>query len=140
MNTLSLFNTLFNDMDYCTPSFARAAKVSNPRVDVTEKKESYDLEMELPGMTGNDVDIELKDGVLTIASKKSEEAEKQSDKSDDVQWLIKECRSYEFARRFTLPQDIDEDGVSAEFKNGVLSVRIPRKALPSPKKIAITAA
>ena len=140
MNALSLFNSLFDDLDYCTPSFVRTASVSNPKVDVTEKKDAYDLEMELPGMTDKDVDIELKDGVLTIASKKNEEHEKASDKKDEVQWLIKERRSFEFARRFTLPQDIDEEAVRAEFKNGVLSVKIPRKALPSPKKIAITAA
>ena len=54
-------------------------------------------------------------------------------------WLIKERRTSSFTRRFTLPDDIDAEKVAASFKNGVLNVVIPRKALSAPKRIAITA-
>ena len=96
--------------------------------------------MDLPGRTEKDVNVELEHNVLTISSQKEEAKEEKSDKKDKDTWLIRERRVSNFSRRFTLPNDVDGDKVAATFKNGVLSVSIPRKALPSPKKIAIAVA
>jgi len=153
MNELSLFNTLFGDHDYgfnfpdlveSTPSF------NMPKVDVKENKDSYVLDMDLPGRSDKDINLELKDKVLTISSHKEETKEEKSpDKKDkdnkkvdeNGEWLIRERRTSDFTRRFTLPEDINEEKVNAAFKNGVLTVTIPRKVIaPSAKKIAITAA
>lgn len=138
MNALSLFNSLFDEMDSnVMPSAARFERaISMPRVDVTEKKDDYELAMELPGLNENDVQIELKDKVLSIASHKEES--KKEDKKDGT-YLIKERRSFDFERRFTLPEDIDEEAVTADFANGILTVKIPRKALAAPKRICISA-
>ncbi len=139
MNELSLFNRLFNDGDFFQKSFDSATV---PSVDVKETKDSYVLDMDLPGKTENDVDLSLKDDVLTISSHTEETTENKSDEkeADQGEWLIRERRNYSFTRRFTLPQDVNAEGVNASFKNGVLTVVMPRKPVSEPKKIAITAA
>lgn len=142
MNELALFNRLFNgdDAGFFRPSFEGTNAV--PSVDVKENKDSYVLDMDLPGKTENDVDLSLKDDVLTISSHNEETKETKSDGKDAEkgEWLIRERRSYNFTRRFTLPQDVNADAVNASFKNGVLTVVMPRKPVTEPKKIAITVA
>jgi len=140
MNELALFNRLFNEGDFFPKSFEATTAV--PSVDVKETKDSYVLDMDLPGKTENDVDLSLKDDVLTISSHQEETKEKKSEAKDAEQgeWLIRERRNYSFTRRFTLPQDVNADGVNASFKNGVLTVVMPRKPITEPKKIAITVA
>lgn len=140
MNELTLFNRLFNEGDFFPKSFEATTAV--PSVDVKETKDSYVLDMDLPGKTENDVDLSLKDDVLTISSHQEETKEKKSEAKDAEQgeWLIRERRNYSFTRRFTLPQDVNTDGVNASFKNGVLTVVMPRKPITEPKKIAISVA
>ena len=82
MNELSLIDSLFNDVLDSTPSVMYRAGVSAPRVDVTEDEGAYTLEMELPGRTENDVNIELDHDNLTISSKVCEEKESKEDKKD----------------------------------------------------------
>ena len=133
MNGLSLIDSLLDGMDY-------GCCASAPSVDVRETDEAYILDMDLPGRTENDISLTLKEGVLAIASVKQEQAgKKPADK--DVQWLLRERSRSSFARRFTLPDDIDADAVSAVFKNGVLTVTIPRrKEARQERKIVIQAA
>lgn len=142
MNELSLFNSLFNDvMGDVTPSVIYHTPVSSPRVDVLEDNNSYTLEMELPGRTEKDVNIELHKDVLTIESVCQEKNEKEdkNSKKDDKKYLLKERRCSNFQRSFTLPQDIDSESVTANFKNGVLTVQMQKKAITPPKKIMIEA-
>lgn len=145
MKTLSLFNPtfasdVFDRLDQELGLFApvSSACFTTPRVDVRETNESYIMDMDLPGMTEKDIDLNLQDRVLTIASVK--EAEKTEDKSksaDGTTWLIRERRNASFSRRFTLPEDIDPSKVDASFKNGVLTITIPRKPETQPRQITI---
>ncbi|WP_407429173.1 Hsp20/alpha crystallin family protein [Treponema sp.] len=146
MNALSLFNDWLNN-DYYGTSGCYGNSVSTPDVDVTENKDSYILDMDLPGRTENDVNLELNEGVLTIASSSEKNETKQiEDKSEEKkenekpQFLLRERRRTSFRRSFTLPKDIDAEGVTAGFKNGVLTVRIPRKPESAPRKIQINIA
>ena len=107
-------------------------------VDVKETKDAYLMDMDLPGLTEKDVEISLKDYLLSISSVKEAKTEKE-EKKDDGEWLIKERSSMQFMRRFSLPNDIDADAVKANFANGVLSVIIPRKSESSVRTIAINA-
>ncbi|MBR2361885.1 MAG: Hsp20/alpha crystallin family protein [Spirochaetaceae bacterium] len=142
MNSLAFFNPrftsdLFDVIDRNLADFVpsqAAPQVISPKVDVRETPAAYILDMDLPGLTEKDVEINLKDRVLSISSKMEEKKEEKK----DGEWLIKERRSSCFSRRFTLPQDIDAEKVTAEFKHGVLSVDIPRKPEPQAKQIAIT--
>lgn len=141
MNELSLFDSLFNNtMDSV---FNNYRTVSVPKVDVKETENAYSLDMELPGRTENDVNIELDHNTLTISSKKEETTEKgegTEKNNNSGKWLIRERRTSEFSRSFRLPEDVDNENVKATFKNGILNVMMPRKALATPKRIAIECA
>lgn len=141
MNELSLFDSLFNNtMDSV---FNNYRTVSVPKVDVKETENAYSPDMELPGRTENDVNIELDHNTLTISSKKEETTEKSegTEKNNNSgKWLIRERRTSEFSRSFRLPEDVDNENVKATFKNGILNVMMPRKALATPKRIAIECA
>lgn len=143
MNELALFNDLFNgfDDDAYLPSFNFKKAFHTPKVDVKENKDNYSLEMDLPGKSEKDVNVELNGNVLTISSEhetKKDENENK-DKKDGSKWLIHERSYSKFSRSFTLPDDVDATKLSANVKNGVLTVTMPRKALTEAKKIAITA-
>ncbi len=143
MNELSLFNSLFDNAFDCGMPDLTWKTARLPKVDVKENKDSYSLQMDLPGATEKDVDIEIDHGVMTISSVKTAEKEEKNEKNEkkeEGKWLIRERVQSQFARRFTLPDDIDETKVTASFKNGVLNVTMARKALPEPKKIAIEVA
>ena len=140
MNELSLFDSLFNDVlgSDVAPVLYHTAYAHSPRVNVSEEDDAYTLEMELPGRNEKDVNIELNHNNLTISSKTEEtKEEKKNDKKR--KYLVKECHTASFSRSFSLPTDIDEDSISATFKNGILSVNMKKKAIATPKKIAIAA-
>lgn len=152
MNELSLFNTLFNDDGYGFPTF-HTERARVPSVDVIENNSGYVIMMDLPGRTEKDVEISLKDDVLTIASVKQakpkdngraeDNAESKADSNSDSgvkNYLIRERYAYDFQRSFTMPKDINQDAVSATFKNGVLAITIERKPTAEKRKIAIQAA
>lgn len=144
MNELALFNDLFGDFaddGYMMPSINWKKVFQAPKVDIKEDSGTYTLQMDLPGKTDKDVKIELNHNVLTISSEKSEDKkEEKSGKKEDGKWLVKERSYQKFSRSFTLPDDVEAEKVAAEVKNGVLTVTMPRKALPAPKRIAIKSA
>lgn len=143
MNSLAFFNPrftsdLFDVIDRNLSSMAPISAASSritPQVDVRETPDAYVLDMDLPGVTENDVEINLKERILTISSVKDEK--KEEEKTGD--WLIRERKTMSFSRSFSLPQDIDEQNVSAEFDKGVLTINIPRKPEPKPLQISIKA-
>jgi len=145
MNELSLLDSFFdNALTDTVPEFNWKHSFNVPKVDVKENNNAYVLEMDLPGRTDKDVNLELDHNVLTISSRQEENkeeksADKKGMKKNDGTWLIRERHICSFSRRFTLPADVDAEKVAATFKNGVLAVTIPRKALATPKKIAIEA-
>ncbi len=142
MNELSLFNDFFDDLlgnGYGVPAYNKKSYFHEPKVDVKESKDNYILQMDLPGKTDKDVNIELDHNTLTISSIKEEKKEEKSDKKSDEKWIVRERSYSHFSRRFALPDDVAADNISASVKNGVLTVTMPRKALTEPKRIAITA-
>lgn len=140
MNELALFNDLFGDFAddrYMMPSINLKKVFQVPKVDIKEDSNAYTLKMDMPGKTDKDVNIELNHNVLTISSENKKENEEKSEKKEEGKWLVKERSFQKFSRSFTLPEDVEAEKVSAEVKNGVLTVTMPRKALPAPKRIAI---
>lgn len=104
-----------------------------PAVDVSEADGKLVVKAELPGMSKDDVDIALTDNVLTIRGEK-----KQEEKREEGEMHVWE-RSYgSFMRSFTLPCRVSEDQVTAEFKDGVLTVTLPKVEEPAGRKIEIT--
>ena len=133
MNELNFLDSLLgNVMDA-----AISGTSSSPCVDVIENNDSYSLEMELPGRNENDVSIELDHNKLTIASVKEDKKTEKENKN--TKYVLKERKNFNFKRSFTLPKDVDTDSISANFKNGVLTVYMQKKAKEAPKKILIEA-
>lgn len=129
---------LFNEWFFGDDGYYGYSNSRTPAVDITENKDAYIFEMDLPGRTEKDINIELKDDILTIESAKQEKSEKENG-GNEKKFLIHERRHPEFARHFTLPNDVSGDNVSAEFKNGVLTIRIEKSPKTAPKRIEIKA-
>ena len=110
-----------------------------PSVDVRETDKAYVLEAELPGFDEKDIEIRLDGSNLTIESKKVEEKNAEvTAKTVDENYLIRERRASSFNRSFKLPENADSEGISASFKNGILSLEIRKKAEAQAKVIQIT--
>ncbi|MFC4257584.1 Hsp20/alpha crystallin family protein [Marinobacter lacisalsi] len=103
-----------------------------PAVDIKETKEAFVIEAELPGMKKEDVKVTVHDGVLTIQGERKKEEETGDDKHHRVE------RVYgSFLRRFTLPDNVDEDSIRARFKEGVLSLTLTKAEPAEPKAIEV---
>ena len=107
-----------------------------PSVDVREDQKEITFEVELPGIKPEEVDITCENGVLTVRGEKQNER-REGDESSRYHMVERTYGS--FSRSFQLPQGVDEDKIEADFEHGILSVRIPKAALPQPRKIQIRA-
>jgi HSP20 family protein len=103
-----------------------------PRVDIVEVNGTYELTADLPGLKKDDIKIEIHDNVLTLRGEKKLEEEKK-----DKNYRLCERYFGEFVRTFTLPENVNKDGIEAEFKDGVLTVAIPKVEKPKPKQIEV---
>jgi HSP20 family protein len=105
-----------------------------PAVDVEEYEDRFELYVDLPGVATKDVEITLERGVLTLAG------ERKAEREDGQMTRHRRERGYgKFYRRFILPDTVNADGVEATERNGVLEVRIPKKAAAQPRRIQIAA-
>jgi HSP20 family protein len=106
-------------------------------VDVTESDKAYEIKADLPGLSEKNVDVKLANDVLTIKGEKQEEKE---EKRKD--YYLRERHFGSFERSFQIPEGIDAERVEASFKNGVLTVTLPKTpaAQKAAKKIEIKAA
>jgi len=100
----------------------------SPRVDVVEREGQFMVHADLPGMTKEDVKVEVTDGMLTI------EGERKWDKQEERQgYTYSECRYGSFYRCIPLPEGADTTKVTAEFRKGVLEVTMPTAPRPEQK-------
>ncbi len=103
-----------------------------PAVDIRETDDALLVEAELPGIDKKDVNVEVKDGVLTISGERKFEKDVKEENVHRIE------RSYgRFVRSFSLPTNVDTDKVEATMKDGVLSVRLPKKESAKPKAITV---
>jgi len=104
-----------------------------PSVDVSETDGEYQIKAEIPDVKKEDVRVTLEDGVLTIQGERKQEKEEKDKKYHRIE------RSYgSFVRSFTLPDLVDEEKVKAEFKDGVLNLKLPKSEKAKPKAIEVT--
>ena len=103
-----------------------------PVVDVMETDEDFQIRAELPGVEKEDVKLSVENGVLAISGHREQEKEEKGKRYHKIE------RAYgSFARSFTMPDVVDEQKVTAEFKNGVLTVRLPKSEKARPKSIEV---
>jgi HSP20 family protein len=103
-----------------------------PTADVWETDEEVVYAFDLPGISEQDISVELEDGALTISAERAREHE-----VEDGKYFRFERRFGTFSRTIGLPQGVDEDGVSAKYENGVLEVHARKPEQPKPRKIEI---
>ena len=110
-----------------------------PSVDVRETDKAYIFEAELPGFDEKDIEIRLDGSNLIIESKKIEGKNAEGEaKTGNGDYLIRERRVSSFSRSFKLPENADNEGISASFKNGILSMEIRKKAEAQARLIQIS--
>lgn len=135
---LSLFDEMNRLFEDAVP-FAQSARGSSgfkPNIDLTEREKEYILTGEFPGLDANDIDIELRDNSLTLRGEKRSQHEHKDGERVHIE------RSFgSFSRSFSFGVEIDEDNASAEMKNGVLTIHVPKsvKVLKGAKKLSINA-
>ena len=105
------------------PLYGKRAK-NIMKTDVKETKDSYELDIDLPGFKKDDVQIELKDGYLTISATKDLEKDKKDHKG---RYIRQERYSGNCQRSFYVGDGVTEDDIHAKFKNGILKLSVPKK-------------
>jgi HSP20 family protein len=107
-------------------------KTWNPAVDVYEESDRFVIKAELPGLDRKDIEVDLNDRVLTLKGERSFENEVKEDG-----YYRKERAFGKFHRAFTLPANLNADEIKAEFKDGLLTINIPKPEEEKPKQITI---
>ena len=120
------FSNFGMDMDH-------SDTVWSPSVDITETEIAYEVKAEIPGMDKKDIKISVQENVLLLSGEKKKEEEKEDQNYHRVE------RSYgKFERSFKLPTDVKADEIKAKYKDGVLSVEIPKAEEVKPKEITVS--
>ena len=104
----------------------------SPSADISETEKEYLIRAQLPGLRKEDVKVTLGEGVITIEGERKQEKEEKGEKFHRVESFYGS-----FARSFGLPENIKADAVRSEYKDGVLSVHIPKAEKEQAKQIAI---
>lgn len=103
-----------------------------PAVDIKETGEAFTIEAELPGMKKEDVKVTVDDGVLSIQGERKHEEETEDKKHHRIE------RVYgSFLRRFTLPENVDENSIKASFEDGVLTLNLKKAEPKEPRAIEV---
>jgi HSP20 family protein len=129
-----LFDDVFRGFDLA-PLGSMSRMAGWPHVEVVDNDKDVRISAELPGLEDKDVEVLMGDGVLTIRGEKRSEIE-------DKERALSERTYGRFERRIPLAWEVEEDKIDASFKNGVLTVTLPKAAESSPevKRIAINRA
>ena len=123
-----VFRSLLDD-DY---SVARTCL----KVDVREEEDDYKLEAELPGVSESDIDVKVENDLLHISTEMEEKKEEKNEEKNEG-YLLRERRRSSYHRSFVLPKDADGEKIEANFRNGLLTLRIPKSEAAKPKKIEV---
>jgi len=121
-----LFNTLFEDRN------SAVQQRWMPAMDLVEADDHFLLKADLPGLSEEDVAIEVRDNALTISGERKAEHERR-----ERGWYRVERSFGRFSRSLSLPEGVDPDSISASFDRGVLSVTIPKPEQRKPRRIEI---
>lgn len=106
-----------------------------PDVDIRETDDEILVSVEIPGMDQKDLNVSVRENVLTLKGEK-----KRGEETENTTSLVNErCYGF-FARSFTLPADIQADKITAQYKNGLLTVTLPKAEKVKPKEISVKVA
>ena len=134
---------VFDDMDNMIHSFfntdcnfpVRDTRDWSPAVDVKETDNSFILTADIPGLTKKDIKVNVANGKLSISGERTYETDQENDN-----YHYRERCFGTFDRSFNLPETVDEENISASFKNVILNVALPKHAniLPKEREIKVS--
>jgi HSP20 family protein len=116
-NYNTLFDSFFSDMDKV---FGANHLHTSPAANIRKIENGFELELAVPGFKKEELDINVEKNVLTLSSNRAEEQTE-----DKGEWRRREFSYTSFKRSFTLPENVDEDNMKAEYEQGVLRLTIP---------------
>jgi HSP20 family protein len=106
---------------------------ASPPINVAETADAYRVEVELPGVSKEDIKVAVDNRRVTIEA----EEKREQDQKEGERLIYAERNATKYARSFTLPSEVDDAGAQAKFENGVLTLTLPKKQPPQPKQLAI---
>ncbi|NOY37596.1 MAG: Hsp20/alpha crystallin family protein [Chlorobi bacterium] len=112
----------FFNRDLWPAFFDSTSHFSVPAVNILEDEKEFKVELVAPGIDKKDVDINLEDDILTISSEKEMKSEEK-----DGKYMRREFNYTSFSRSFVVPEEVDAEKISAEHKNGILTIHLPKK-------------
>jgi HSP20 family protein len=106
-----------------------------PAVDIRENENELVVKADIPDLKFEDIDVRMENGTLTISGERK--FEKHEEGKESGGWHRVE-RSYgKFERAFTLPETVDPEGVKADYKNGTLTITLPKKEIAKPRQVKV---
>ena len=128
------FGSVFDNFLYPSllPSDGGAHATWNPVVDIYEGEGNYVVTAEIPGVDKKDIEIDVEGRVLTLRGERSSDGE-----VTEGHYYRRERRHGKFERTFSLPADVDADKIDASFKDGILTIEIPKPEERQPKHIPV---
>ncbi len=131
-NHFDLFDEMFRD------PFFEGSESKVMKTDIKEKKDKYIIDIDLPGYEKEDIKMEISDGYLTVHATVNKEVDDEKEKG---KYVRKERYVGECSRSFYVGENVSEDEIKAKFKNGTLTIEVPKKddkkELPEKKYIPI---
>jgi HSP20 family protein len=103
-----------------------------PSADLTEKENAFEVRMDVPGLEAKDISVQVQGNTLTVSGERKEEKEEKGKKFHRI-----ERRAGSFSRTITLPCNVNEDEVAADYVQGVLTLTLPKQDLAGPKKVQV---
>lgn len=129
------FDSLFDNF-FAGPTFSPIVhsqnRALNPRVDIRDSKDSIDLTFALPGLKKENINVSISNNILTVSSEQKVESELKQDG-----YVSREIQRGSFSRSFTLPDTINVEKISADYKDGLLEVRLEKLEEVKPKQVEV---
>jgi len=122
---------VFNDF-FAPANWDKSEAEFAPRVNIKDGKDSVSLAFELPGIEKKDIKVMVKDGNLIVSGQREFKTEEKEEA-----FIRSEIRTGSFCRSFTLPETVNAESVSADYKNGILEVRLAKLEEVKPKEIEV---
>ena len=105
-----------------------------PTADVVETENEIRVMLEMPGISPENLNVDMENNVLTVSGEKHEERKEGDERST---WHLTERRYGQFSRSFVLPRDVEADNIAAHFETGILTVRIPKSERARRRRIEV---
>ena len=129
-NNFDLFDDFFDDEFFPKHEFLSKKERNLMKTDIKETKDGFKLDIDLPGFEKENINLSLDNGYLNIHAK----VEKENNNKEEEKFVRRERFFGECSRSFYVGDDIKEEEIHAEFKNGILKVEIPKKQIENKQK------